>query len=574
MPMTILRRLPLLAFALVWAASAAAAPIISYALGPRLEARVDENGTVALGWQAGGTWHALLTAAAPDAGATDARGGAMRVFSRVAGEGAPNGQRGFGRRADDDGDTAFDEDRLDGLDNDGDGKVDEDFAGISDFMGVVDRTRDGRGLHLETYHWSYPNLRTIVAVSLQPIGLDVDGTDTWTVTLATGAWMPTSRLCRHGRAEGPALLARMADPRTSPGDLWFGVAVLHDVDTDRPRMRLHRQEGRIDIPLPADGCVLILSAGPTETQVATDLREAREVWRGAVDPVSGKRMAWLPPPRPAEVPEARIPDAEITQRADGGLDVTFHVAPGQDPRFDPQLLVLDGHPLGSPREVAWRTVGDTARAMPWDDGPEVPTESVGPDPCGPFSDLMPAGLARESGTLVLVFAAAGERSLAPVSRLDLTYADGRHASRAGVPVTFATAAPPRDDGAAPAEGGPQLAPALLGNFPNPFHVQTRVQYRVPATVGEGFVWPEGAEPALAADARIPYRTETPSVSVRIFGVDGREIVTLGAGPHAVGRYEAEWDGRDAEGRLLASGTYFCKLQIENWSVTKRLVFVR
>ncbi len=45
-------------------------------------------------------------------------------------EGAPSGLRRF----DDDGDTAMDEDPLDGADNDGDGQIDEDYAGISQEM--------------------------------------------------------------------------------------------------------------------------------------------------------------------------------------------------------------------------------------------------------------------------------------------------------------------------------------------------------------------------------------------------------------------------------------------------------
>ena len=49
---------------------------------------------------------------------------------------------------------------------------------------------------------------------------------------------------------------------------------------------------------------------------------------------------------------------------------------------------------------------------------------------------------------------------------------------------------------------------------------------------------------------------------------------LFAGSVGVGIYEAQWNGRDRQGRTVASGAYFCKLQIEQWTTAKRLIFVR
>jgi hypothetical protein len=121
---------------------------------------------------------------------------------------------------------------------------------------------------------------------------------------------------------------------------------------------------------------------------------------------------------------------------------------------------------------------------------------------------------------------------------------------------------------------PILAPELLDNYPNPFRDQTRIRYRIPATIEEGFVWEEGKMPPVEPTSPIPYRSSQPAVSLKIYSISGHEIATLFTGALAVGQYEEIWDGCDAWGHPVASGAYFCKLQIENWAVTKRLVYLR
>ena len=53
-----------------------------------------------------------------------------------------------------------------------------------------------------------------------------------------------------------------------------------------------------------------------------------------------------------------------------------------------------------------------------------------------------------------------------------------------------------------------------------------------------------------------------------------EMVTLETADLGVGEYTVQWNGTDAFGRQVASGTYFCKLQLDEWSVTRQLVFLR
>ncbi len=64
------------------------------------------------------------------------------------------------------------------------------------------------------------------------------------------------------------------------------------------------------------------------------------------------------------------------------------------------------------------------------------------------------------------------------------------------------------------------------------------------------------------------------MSVKIYSLNGQELVTLHSASVGVGEYTVHWNGTDAFGRKVASGTYFCKLQLDDWSVTRRLVFLR
>jgi len=84
------------------------------------------------------------------------------------------------------------------------------------------------------------------------------------------------------------------------------------------------------------------------------------------------------------------------------------------------------------------------------------------------------------------------------------------------------------------EGTP--APRLLGllrNYPNPFNPLTDVEF------------------TLGRDAQ---------TSLKVYDVHGRLVRTLVNSYLAAGRRKVTWDGRDDEGRVVASGTYFLRLQ--------------
>ena len=89
--------------------------------------------------------------------------------------------------------------------------------------------------------------------------------------------------------------------------------------------------------------------------------------------------------------------------------------------------------------------------------------------------------------------------------------------------------------------------ALRPNAPNPFTQSTTIRYEV-----------EASGPVVVA----------------IYNLLGQHVRTLvdtqqDAGPHAV-----QWDGRDAQGRPVASGVYFSRLRAGSYEATQKLTLVR
>jgi len=92
-------------------------------------------------------------------------------------------------------------------------------------------------------------------------------------------------------------------------------------------------------------------------------------------------------------------------------------------------------------------------------------------------------------------------------------------------------------------------PALVlgANYPNPFNPSTWIPFFLPS---------EGV------------------AQVAIYDIRGARVRTLtdkrlSAGPHSV-----RWDGYDAKGQAVASGIYFCVLEHEGVSQTRKLVLIK
>lgn len=64
------------------------------------------------------------------------------------------------------------------------------------------------------------------------------------------------------------------------------------------------------------------------------------------------------------------------------------------------------------------------------------------------------------------------------------------------------------------------------------------------------------------------------VSIRIYNMLGQEVRELLSGPREAGRFEVAWDGRDRNGRLLASGVYVYVIKTPQATASKKLLLLR
>ena len=91
--------------------------------------------------------------------------------------------------------------------------------------------------------------------------------------------------------------------------------------------------------------------------------------------------------------------------------------------------------------------------------------------------------------------------------------------------------------------------ALFQNYPNPFNPETWIPFQI------------------ASDA---------TTLISIYAVDGSLIRKIALGRRPAGIYlsrdrAAYWDGRDERGEQVASGVYFYRLKIDDFTATRRMV---
>ncbi len=74
---------------------------------------------------------------------------------------------------------------------------------------------------------------------------------------------------------------------------------------------------------------------------------------------------------------------------------------------------------------------------------------------------------------------------------------------------------------------------------------------------------------------IRFTLETGGIAeIDVFDPSGRLVTGLASGFYSAGIHETSWDGRDAEGRPVASGVYFYRLRAGDVVETRRMVLVR
>ncbi len=578
----------------------------AYDLAPGVRALVEEDGRVELHLEASGITHVLLKAALAEPGLP--RGGEEAVFAGVFTEGVTGGLRGFAREADDDGDGLVDEDRADGLDNDGDDRTDEDFAAVSDAMAVVSRTVAGRRHHLETYHWSYSHLRSSLALSYSHTdgaGQVHDGAVS--LSLSSGRWHQavlslgtpgTANATTNGSGSRQDIIyvASFRHPVDTERFLWLGAYPLSSGGKGQPagaQRRVQIQKGTLNIPLHEGATELAISVAPTLLQLRCNLAQMRAVHRGVPDLAGQGRVSWIVPPSSLGYRSTTEPEARWAPIDENGLRLVFRVAAGDNAVFDPDRFTLDGQPLGSPTAIIWTGHDEQDPAefnQPWSAWTAADLENLTELQQDPFHHCPELRTYSGAGDLIFEFATRPEPvvgsehsvlvgqtlcgrtlqvELEPWVIVGSTEMDEQTDALAGELETQQLRAQWES-----LRQVPTLNPELLENFPNPFHDQTTISFSIPETIAEGLVWEKEIQPGASPDSPMPYTSGQPAVNLNIYSLGGKEVATLFSGSLSTGEYFASWDGTDSWGRTVASGTYFCKLQIENWSVTKRLIFVR
>jgi hypothetical protein len=88
---------------------------------------------------------------------------------------------------------------------------------------------------------------------------------------------------------------------------------------------------------------------------------------------------------------------------------------------------------------------------------------------------------------------------------------------------------------------------LRANFPNPFNMQTKIVFELPA----------------AGD-----------VEMNVFTANGQLVRRLVHGRMASGRHTILWNGKNAAGQVVASGAYFVQLRWNTRVVVRKMVLVK
>jgi hypothetical protein len=87
----------------------------------------------------------------------------------------------------------------------------------------------------------------------------------------------------------------------------------------------------------------------------------------------------------------------------------------------------------------------------------------------------------------------------------------------------------------------------MSNYPNPFNPATTIRYEV---------------------------SSAQNVALAIFDVNGRLVRALDAGMKSAGAHEKRWDGRDNQGRPVASGVYYARLTGQQQTLTRKIVLLK
>jgi flagellar hook assembly protein FlgD len=67
---------------------------------------------------------------------------------------------------------------------------------------------------------------------------------------------------------------------------------------------------------------------------------------------------------------------------------------------------------------------------------------------------------------------------------------------------------------------------------------------------------------------------TGEVQVVVHDIQGRQVRKLVTGRRLAGEHQAVWDGRDEEGREIASGVYLVRMQAGVFTAVRKIVLLK
>ncbi len=91
------------------------------------------------------------------------------------------------------------------------------------------------------------------------------------------------------------------------------------------------------------------------------------------------------------------------------------------------------------------------------------------------------------------------------------------------------------------------SPQLFQNYPNPFNLNTSIPF---------------------------YLSEMNDITIDIYNIKGKLIISLTNKQEEVGYSEFLWDGRDKYGSSVSSGIYFYRFQIDDFTQVKKMLFLK
>ena len=92
-----------------------------------------------------------------------------------------------------------------------------------------------------------------------------------------------------------------------------------------------------------------------------------------------------------------------------------------------------------------------------------------------------------------------------------------------------------------------LITQLIANYPNPFNPETTIHF---------------------------FMKQASILRIDIYNIKGQKVKSLVNEHKSAGNYKIVWDGKDESGNVVGSGIYFCRMEVEGYSITKKMVMMK